>query len=63
MVSIPLVPMSNVKILNSQVVFMVQLLKVLVIPIDGIRIDLKYCSNQPVITIYPWGWWVYSILY
>ena len=48
MISIPLVPMSNAKILISQVIFMVSELKALVIPIDGIRINLKYCSNQPV---------------
>ena len=40
--------MSIVKILNSQVVFMVSELKALVIPMYGIRIDLKYCSNQLV---------------
>ena len=31
------------------------MLKVLVIPIDGIRIDLKYCSNQPVLLYIPGG--------
>ena len=48
MVSIPSMPMSIAKILISQVVFMGYMLKALVIPIHGIRIDLKYCSNQPV---------------
>ena len=55
MVSIPPMPMSIAKILISQVVFMGYMLKVLVIPIDGIRINLKYCSNQPVYSIYPGG--------
>ena len=56
MVSMPVMVVSIAKILNSQVVFMVSELKALVIPMYGIRIDLKYCSNQLVYTIYPWGW-------
>lgn len=55
MVSIPSMPMSIAKILISQVVFMGYMLKVLVIPIDGIRIDLKYCSNQLVLLYIPGG--------
>ena len=55
MVSIPPMPMSIAKILISQVVFMGYMLKVLVIPIDGIRINLKYCSNQPVLLYIPGG--------
>lgn len=55
MISISPVPMSIVKILYSQVVFMSYMLKALVTPIDGIRINLKYCSNQPVILYIPGG--------
>lgn len=47
--------MSIAKILISQVVFMGHMLKALVIPIDGIRINLKYCSNQLVYGLYPGG--------
>ena len=47
--------MSIAKILYSQVVFMGYMLKALVTPIDGIRINLKYCSNQPVILYIPGG--------
>lgn len=45
--------LSIAKILYSQVVFMGHMLKALVTPIDGIRIDLKYCSNQPVLLYIP----------
>ena len=31
------------------------MLKAMVTPIDGIRINLKYCSNQPVILYIPGG--------
>ena len=31
------------------------MLKALVTPIDGIRINLKYCSNQPVLLYIPGG--------
>lgn len=47
--------LSIAKILYSQVVFMGYMLKALVTPINGNRINLKYCSNQPVYTIYPGG--------
>lgn len=43
------------KILYSQVVFMGYMLKALVTPIDSIRINLKYCSNQPVLLYIPGG--------
>ena len=46
MVSVPPVSMSIAKILNYQVVFMGYMLKALVTPIDGIRINLKYCSKR-----------------
>lgn len=55
MVSAPPIPMSIAKILTSQVVFMGYMLKALVTPIDGIRINLKYCSNQPVLLYIPGG--------
>lgn len=55
MISISPVPMSIAKIRTSHVVFMGYMLKALVTPIDGIRIDLKYCSNQPVILYIPGG--------
>ena len=47
--------LSIAKILYSQVVFMGYILKALVIPIDGIRINLKYCSNQLVLLYIPGG--------
>ena len=50
MISISPVPMSIAKILISQVVFMDYMLKASAGPIHGIRINLKYCSNQPVYT-------------
>ena len=46
MISISPVPMSIAKILTSQVVFMDYMLKALATPIDGIRINLKYCSKR-----------------
>ena len=46
MISISPVPMSIAKILTSQVVFMGYMLKALATPIDGIRINLKYCSKR-----------------
>ena len=55
MISIPPMPMSITKILYSQVVFMGYMLRELAGPIHGIRITLKYCSNQPVYSIYPGG--------
>ena len=55
MISIPPVPMSIAKILNSQVVFIGYMLRELAGPIHGIRITLKYCSNQQVYSIYPGG--------
>ena len=55
MISVPLVPMSIAKILNSQVVFMGYMLRELAGPIHGTRIALKYCSNQPVLQYIPGG--------
>ena len=46
MISISPAPMSIAKILTSQVVFMGYMLKALATPIDGIRINLKYCSKR-----------------
>ena len=53
MVSVPPVSMSIAKILYSRVVFMGYMLKALVTPIDGNRINLKYCSNQLVLQYIP----------
>ena len=54
--------LSIAKILYSQVVFMGYMLKALVTPIDGIRINLKYCSNQPVL-LYILGGGGYIVYY
>lgn len=65
MISVSPVPMSIAKILTSQVVFMGYMLKALATPIHGIRINLKYCSNQPVLLYIPGGggYIVYYIRY
>ena len=47
--------LSIAKILTSQVVFIGYILRELAGPIHGIRIALKYCSNQPVILYIPGG--------